>query len=93
MIMTSSSNLVDINPLVIYEFLKLVLLNNYFYFKHNNLYTFFLQTKGVAMGTSCGLVVANIYLAYFEIKYRIFLDISLYYRFINDLIYTDSFNS
>ena len=93
MLMVSSNNLVEISNVAIYKFLQLVLLNNYFCFKHNNLYTFFLQTKGIAMGTSCGPAVANIYLAYFEIKYKMFLDISLYYRFIDDLLYTDSDNS
>ena len=79
----------DIDNNAFYEILKLVLLNNYFYFKHNNLYTFYLQIKGVAMGTACGPSIANLYLAYFEIKYKNFLNNSLYYRFIDDLIYLD----
>ena len=44
------------------------------------------------MGTSCGPSVANLYLAYFENKYRKVLDNSLYYRFIDDVLYTDTDN-
>ena len=91
--MVSSSTSVDMSPHAIYKFLRLVLLNNYFYFEHNNLFTFFLQIKGIAMGTSCGPSVANLYLAYFELKYKIMFENSLYFRFIDDIIYTDSHNS
>ncbi len=80
----------EISNHAIYKFLQLVLLNNYFYYKNNNNLSFFLQTKGIAMGTSCGPSVANLYLAYFETKYKIFLDTSLYLRFIDDVLYTDS---
>ncbi len=82
----------ELNPFSFYCFLKLVLLNNYFYFKHNNCFSFFRQIKGVAMGTACGPSVANLYLAYFEIKYKVFLNVSLYKRFIDDLAYTDRDN-
>ena len=91
--MVSTSISVDISPHAIYKFLQLVLLNNYFYYEHNNLITFFLQVIGIAMGTSCGPSVANLYLAYFELKYKMFLDSSLYFRFIDDINYTDSHNS
>jgi len=82
----------DISIEAIFEILKLVLLNNYFSFKFDSSTTFLLQTKGIAMGTSCGPSVANLYLAYFENKYKIFLDKSLYHRFIDDVLYTDSEN-
>ena len=91
--MVSNNITTDISSYAIYKFLQLVLLNNYFYLKHNNNYTFFLQIKGIAMGTSCGPSVANLYLAYFELKYKIFLNNSLFYRFIDDILYTDSNNS
>jgi len=91
--MISSNISTEISTHAIFKFLQLVLLNNYFYYRNNNKFSFFLQTKGIAMGTSCGPSVANLYLAYFEIKYKKFLDTSLYYRFIDDVIYTDSFNS
>ena len=91
--MVSSHNSVDISNFAIFKFLQLVLLNNYFCFNHNNSHTFFLQTKGIAMGTSCGPSIANLYLAYYELKYKIFLNNSLYYRFIDDILYTDSNNS
>ena len=64
----------EISSYAIFEMLKLVLHNNYFSFEHNNLSTFLLQTKGIAMGTSCGPSVANLYLAYFELKYKILLN-------------------
>ena len=82
----------DFSNKAIFKILNLVLLNNYFSFKHNQSTTFLLQTKGIAMGTACGPSIANLYLAYYEIKYKIFLDNSLYYRFIDDILYTDSEN-
>ena len=88
----SKFDFLEINSYAFYNFLKLVLLNNYFYFKHNNLYSFFIQRKGVAMGTSCGPSIANIYLSYFEIKYKNFINTSLYFRYIDDIIYTDQDN-
>ena len=91
--LVSKMKLIDISSFAIYKFLKLVLLNNYFYFKRDNLYTFFIQIKGIAMGTACGPAVANLYLSYFELKYKSFLTNSLYFRFIDDIIYTDSNNS
>ena len=45
------------------------------------------------MGTACGPAVANLYLSYFELKYKSFLSNSLYFRFIDDIIYSDSNNS
>ena len=90
--MVSSYTFNDISNKAIFEILKLVLLNNYFTFKCDSLTFFLLQTKGIAMGTSCGPSVANLYLAYFENKYRKVLDNSLYYRFIDDVLYTDTEN-
>ncbi len=84
----------DIKPYAFQKLLKLVLLNNYFIFKKNNKsFSFFLQIKGTAMGTSCGPAVANLFLSYFELKYQVFLNNSLYFRFIDDITYTDSNNS
>lgn len=82
-------NFSEISNYAIYQILKLVLLNNYFSFRHNNGLTFFLQTKGIAMGTACGPSIANLYLTYFELKYKKILNISLYYRFIDDILYCD----
>jgi hypothetical protein len=68
--------------------LKLVLKNNYFFFKTNTKILYFLQIKGVAMGTSCGPSVANLYLAYYEIKNLHLMNLSLYFRFIDDTFFT-----
>ena len=38
----------------------------------------------------CGPSIANLYLAFFEIKYKKLLTTSLYYRFIDDILYCDS---
>ena len=68
--------------------LKLVLKNNYFYFRSrttSNIY-FYLQLIGVAMGTACGPSVANCYMAHFELKYYHILRTCLYHRYIDDLL-------
>ncbi len=91
--MISDYSFNDISNYAISKILKLVLLNNYFSFKHNTKKTFFLQIKGIAMGTACGPSVANLYLAYFELKYEKLLTNSLYFRFIDDVLYCDSSNS
>jgi hypothetical protein len=84
----------DIKPYAFYKFLELVLLNNYFVHKIDSKnFTFYLQLKGIAMGTSCGPAIANIYLSYFELKYKVYINNSLYYRFIDDISYTDSNNT
>jgi hypothetical protein len=72
-----------------HHLLKLVLLNNCFYYKSRikKSYFFFKQIKGVAMGTACGPSVANLYMAYFELKYRHILMVSLYHRFLDDLVF------
>ena len=70
-----------------HSLLKLVLKNNFFLFKTGKDSLFYLQIKGVAMGTACGPSVANLYLAYFEIKYLSLLNTSLYFRFIDDLFF------
>ena len=36
------------------------------------------------MGTACGPSIANMYLAYYEIRYLHHLNVSLYFRFIDD---------
>lgn len=75
------------------KLLELVLKNNFFYFKYNKFkktfFSFFLQISGVSMGTACGPSVANSYLQFFEIKYRIFLDRTIYFRYIDDILFTD----
>ena len=75
------------------KLLELVLKNNFFYFKFKkqkkSYLAFFLQLSGVSMGTACGPSVANSYLQFFEIKYRIFLDKTLHFRFIDDLLFSD----
>ena len=50
----SKVSLPDIDYYAFHYLLKLVLMNNYFYFSHNKKYTFFKQIKGVAMGIACG---------------------------------------
>ena len=69
--------------------LKLVLLNNYFYFKESEKKHFYLQINGIAMDTSCGPSVANLYLAFFELKYKQILNDSylVIYRFIDDIFH------
>jgi hypothetical protein len=39
------------------------------------------------MGTSCGPSVANLYLQYYEIKYKHLLTNTIYFRFIDDLLF------
>lgn len=77
------------------KLLELVLKNNFFYFKFNKLQkfylAFFLQISGVSMGTSCGPSVANSYLQFFEIKYKNVLERNLYFRFIDDLLFSDKY--
>jgi hypothetical protein len=41
------------------------------------------------MGTACGPSVANSYLQFYEIKFRNFLDKTLYFRYIDDILFTD----
>ena len=42
------------------------------------------------MGSPCCPSVANTYLSYFEIKYKHMIKVSLYYRFIDDVFYSDT---
>ena len=37
------------------------------------------------MGTACGPSVANLYLAYFELRYLSLLKTTIYYRYLDDL--------
>jgi hypothetical protein len=73
--------------------LKLVLLNNYFCLKEYKKVHYFLQINGIAMGTSCGPSVANLYLAFFELKFKYVLKDSLLviYRFIDDIFYITNY--
>ena len=61
--------------------LKLVLENNYFTFDSS----FYLQIKGIPMGTSCGPDIANLFLAYFDIKNSLIFQPEFISRFIDDL--------
>ena len=75
------------------KLLELVLKNNFFYFKFHKtqktFLAFFLQISGVSMGTACGPSVANSYLQFFENKFKNSLDKCLYFRFIDDLLFSD----
>ena len=68
-----------------HSLLKLTLKNNFFTFKAKEISYFYLQVKGVAMGTACGPSVANLYLAYFELRYLSLLKTTIYYRYLDDL--------
>ena len=81
----------DTDSYAFHNLLKLVSMNNYFYFSHNKKYTYFKQIKGVAMCTACG-PSANLYLAYFEVKNKVFIDNSFYIRYIDDIFYSDTEN-
>ena len=74
--------------------LKFILYNNYFYFKFHNKknfnYKFFLQVDGIPMGTSCSPSIANLYLQFHELKYSHLLNKTIYFRFIDDIFYTDN---
>jgi hypothetical protein len=52
--MMSKQNNFDFDAYAFHCILKLTLKSNYFYFKSNFNYNFYLQIKGVAMGTQCG---------------------------------------
>ena len=75
------------------KILELVLKNNFFYYKftksQKSYLAFFLQISGVSMGTACGPSVANSYLQFFEIRHKINLKKTLYFRFIDDLLFSD----
>ena len=74
----------DFDAFGFHTLLSLVLKNNYFFIKIQKSKHFYLQIKGVAMGTACGPSIANMYLAYYEIRYLHHLNVSLYFRFIDD---------
>ena len=44
------------------------------------------------MGTSCGPVVACLYLSYYEIKYQSLLNSFIYFRYIDDIFIIKSLN-
>ena len=64
------------------SFLKIVLKNNFF--KYNN--RFYLQIKGIAMGTVCGPSIANIFVYIYESKWLYIHRPLAYYRFIDDVL-------
>lgn len=66
------------------EMVKFVMDNNYFAYRGQT----FHQVKGLAMGTACAPVVANLYAGYFERRGRIpFQDgVLLYNRYIDDIL-------
>ena len=73
-----------------HKILQLVLKNNYFYYKNKDNIKFYLQITGVPMGTACSPSVANLYLAYFEIKYLHNIISCLYHRYIDDTFFIDN---
>lgn len=72
-----------ITPSAIRNMIEFVMSANFF--KYNNQY--YHQQIGLAMGTPCAPVLANIYGGYFERKERItsYLEVALYARYIDDI--------
>jgi len=64
-----------------YEILKIVLDNNIFKYKTK----FYIQTKGIAMGSKCGPSIANLYVYIYEKKWLTVNRPIFYHRFIDDL--------
>lgn len=80
----------EINAVAFNSFLKLLLKNSYFYLNHNGYKKFFLQIKGIFMGTAAGPSIANLYLSYFENLYSCIHDLPLFYRYIDDIFFINS---
>jgi hypothetical protein len=74
----------DFDALGFHTLLSLVLKTNYFFIKIQKSKHFYLQIKGQAMGTVFGPSVANMYLAFYEIRFLHHLNVSLYFRYIDD---------
>ena len=77
----------DVSAYAFHSILKLTLKSNYFYFKSDFNFYFYLQIKGVAMGTQCGPSIANLYLAFYEIRFHSLLNFTIYHRYIDDLFF------
>ena len=69
-----------------HEILKLILFNNVINFKDK----YFIQIKGIAMGTICGPTLANLYLSIKEKQWSSIQRPILYKRFIDDLFIADN---
>jgi len=69
-----------------HEILRLILLNNVLSFKGR----YFIQTKGIAMGTICGPTLANLFLSIKEELWSSMQRPIFYKRFIDDLFIADS---
>ena len=90
--MFSNTNSTDIDGYGFHCLLKLVLFNNYFYYRSSkNMIFFYLQILGIAMGIICGPNIANLYLAYFEIRYLSLINTVLYFRYIDDIFVASHF--
>lgn len=74
----------SISSSAILSMVRFVMDNNFFAYQGQT----FRQIKGLAMGTSCAPVLANIYAAYFERKARIVHQegVLLYVRYIDDIL-------
>ena len=73
--------------------LKLLLKNSYFFYKCNDKILYFLQIKGIFMGTAVGPSLANLYLSYYENLNSNLKSLPLFYRFIDDLFYVNYDNN
>lgn len=74
----------SIPPSTIKKMVRFVMDNNYLEYKGQR----FHQMNGLAMGTSCAPVIANLYAAWFERKARIVYQdgVLLYVRYIDDIL-------
>ncbi len=78
-----------LSPKAFKTLLQLVLENNYFTFN----FKFYLQIKGVAMGTIVGPTIANLYIYLLETKWQNIYNPFLYSRFIDDLFLITTLNN
>jgi hypothetical protein len=74
----------DITPQAIRDMVKFVMFNNYLGYNGQ----LFHQINGLAMGTACAPVVANLYAAFYEHKARVVHQdgVLLYVRYIDDIL-------
>ena len=73
--------------------LKLLLKNSFFYFKQKEIILYFLQIKGIFMGTAAGPSLANLYLSYYENMNLNLKSLPLFYRYIDDLFFVTDDNN
>lgn len=83
-IFTNEKDLIEINALVFRELLYLNLFFNYFTFENENIY--YIQIKGVAMGSKSGPTIANLFLSILEEKFLNTFKPFYYKRFIDDIL-------